>query len=155
MVADANLYLCWILAHKVLNGDQTLPYSKHVKIFSAVQNFIEKSRRFLFVIFSDRRIRQPKHQTMSRLMVLSQYWGKYLALVKCINAPPPPVGLGCCPFKGDGSVVIDLLFNVLPIVCGISVFLSLFCYALLCVHASFVIILKRKRKLVVNSVRFL
>ena len=39
------------------------------------------------------------------------------------------------------------MFNVLPIVCGFSV-LSLFCYALLCVHFSFAIILKRKRKLV-------
>ena len=40
-----------------------------------------------------------------------------------------------------------LLFNVLPILCGSSV-LSLFCYALLCVHSSFAIILKRKRTLV-------
>ena len=31
--------------------------------------------------------------------------------------PPPPGSLGCCPFKGGGSVVVDLLFNVLPIVC--------------------------------------
>ena len=36
---------------------------------------------------------------------------------------------------------------MLPIVCGSSV-LSLFCYTLLCVHFSFAIILKRKRKLV-------
>ena len=42
------------------------------------------------------------------------------------------------------SVVVDLLFNALPIVCGSSV-LSLF-YALLCVDSSFTIILKRKRK---------
>ena len=39
------------------------------------------------------------------------------------------------------------MFNVLPIVSESSV-LSLFCYALLCVHSSFEIILKRKRKLV-------
>ena len=33
-----------------------------------------------------------------------------------------PGGLGCCPFWGGGSVVVDLLFGVLPIVCGSSVF---------------------------------
>ena len=56
-------------------------------------------------------------------------------------------GLGCCPFYGGGSVVVDLLFNALPIVCG-SLCLPLFCYALLYVHSSFATILKRKRKLV-------
>ena len=45
------------------------------------------------------------------------------------------------------SVVGDLLFNVLSIVGGSSVFVFL-CYALLCVHSSFAIILKRKRELV-------
>ena len=56
----------------------------------------------------------------------------------------PSIGLDLCPFQGGGSVVVDLLFNVLPIVCGISLF-----YAFLCVHFSFAIILKRKRELVV------
>ena len=55
--------------------------------------------------------------------------------------------LGCCPFYGGGSVVLHLLFNGFPIVCGGSV-LSLVCYAILCVHSGFAIILKRKRKLV-------
>ena len=56
--------------------------------------------------------------------------------------------LGCCPFQGGGSVVaFDLLFIVLPIVCGSSLFVFV-CYALLCVHSSFAIILKRKRELV-------
>ena len=45
------------------------------------------------------------------------------------------------------SVVVGLLFNVLPLLVGVLC-LSLFCYALLCVHFSFEIILKRKRKLV-------
>ena len=48
---------------------------------------------------------------------------------------------------GAGSVVVDILSNVLPIVCGSSVFF----FVLLCitgVHSSFAIILKRKRKLV-------
>ena len=34
-----------------------------------------------------------------------------------------------------------------PLLAGV-LFLSLFCYALLCVHSSIVIVLKRKRKLV-------
>ena len=46
-------------------------------------------------------------------------------------------------WAGVGSVVVDLLFNVLPVLC-----LFLFCYALLCVLSSFAIILKKKRKLV-------
>ena len=45
--------------------------------------------------------------------------------------------------EGCGSVVVAILFNVIPLVCGNS----LFCYALLCVHSSFAIIMKRKRKL--------
>ena len=44
-------------------------------------------------------------------------------------------------------MVVDLLFNVLPIVGGDSVFVFV-CYALLCVLSSFVIISKRKRALV-------
>ena len=39
------------------------------------------------------------------------------------------------------------MFNVLPIFDGVLC-LFLFCYALLCAHSSFAIILKRKRKLV-------
>ena len=54
---------------------------------------------------------------------------------------------GCCPFQGRGSVVVDLLFIVLPIVCGSSLFVFV-CYAVLCVHSSFAIILKSKRELV-------
>ena len=47
--------------------------------------------------------------------------------------------------------VVDLLFDVhvLPIIVFVGVLcLSLFYYALLCVHSSFAIISKRKRKLV-------
>ena len=48
-----------------------------------------------------------------------------------IRPPPPPLpgGLGCCPFWGSGSVVVDLLFGVLPIGCGGSVFV----FVLLCI----------------------
>ena len=59
---------------------------------------------------------------------------------------PPPDGLGCCPFLGDGSVVVDLLFIVTPNVgvCNCS----MFCCMLLYVHSSFAIILMGKRELV-------
>ena len=60
---------------------------------------------------------------------------------------PPPGGLGCRPFKGGGSVVLDLLFNALTIVCGSSVFVFVL-LCITCVHSSFAIILKRKRELV-------
>ena len=41
----------------------------------------------------------------------------------------PPGSLGCCPFYGGVSVVVNLLFDVLPIVCGSSVFI----FVLICV----------------------
>ena len=47
------------------------------------------------------------------------------------------------------AVVLLLLINCLmyfPLFVGVLC-LSLFCYALLCVHSSFAIVLKRKRKL--------
>ena len=44
-------------------------------------------------------------------------------------------------------VVVDLLFNELPIVCWSSVFVF-FVLCIICVHSSFETILKRKRKLV-------
>ena len=58
----------------------------------------------------------------------------------------PPGGLGCCPFYGGGSVVVDFLFIVTPIVgvCNCS----MFCCTLLYVHSSIAIILMRKRELV-------
>ena len=55
-------------------------------------------------------------------------------------------GLGCCPFLGGGSVVVDFLFIVTPIVgvCNCS----MFCCTLLYVHSSIAIILTGKRELV-------
>ena len=63
-----------------------------------------------------------------------------------MHLSPPPVGLGCCPFKGGGSVVVDFLFIVTPIVgvCNSS----MFCCTLLYVHSSIAIILMGKRELV-------
>ena len=43
-------------------------------------------------------------------------------VLRLLNVFKPHSGLDCYPFYGGGSVVIDLLFNVLPIVCGDSVF---------------------------------
>ena len=58
----------------------------------------------------------------------------------------PPGGLGCCPFLGGGSVVVDFLLIVTPIVgvCNCS----MFCCALLYVHCNIAIILMGKRELV-------
>ena len=57
-----------------------------------------------------------------------------------------PDGLGCCPFYGGGSVVVDFLFIVTLIVgvCNCS----MFCCTLLYVHSSIAIILKGKREFV-------
>ena len=40
--------------------------------------------------------------------------------------------LGCCPFSGGGSVVVDILLNVIPIVCGSSVFVFILLGIVLC-----------------------
>ena len=58
----------------------------------------------------------------------------------------PPGGLGCCLFWGDGSVVVDLLFIVNPIlgVCNCS----MFCCTSLYVHSSIAIIFMVKRELI-------
>ena len=63
--------------------------------------------------------------------------------VKCIKAPG---GLGSCPFEGGGSVVVDLLYIVNPVV-GFSN-CSMFCCTFLYVHSSFAIILMGKSVLV-------
>ena len=53
---------------------------------------------------------------------------------------------GCCAFYGGGSVVVDFLFIVTPIVgvCNCS----MFCCTLLYVHSSIAIVLMGKRELV-------
>ena len=57
------------------------------------------------------------------------------------------LGLGCCPFKGGGSVVVvDFLFIVTPIVGVCNCYM--FCCTLLCVRSSIAIILMGKRELV-------
>ena len=60
-----------------------------------------------------------------------------------LSPPPPPGGLGCCPFQGCGSVVVGYSR------CG-SLNCCTLCCTLLFVHSSFAIILigKRERELV-------
>ena len=62
-------------------------------------------------------------------------WDGGLVPVGFVSAPS---GLGCCPFWGDGSVVVDFVFVVAPVVgvCGCPVF---WC-ALLCVHSGFAVV---------------
>ena len=57
-----------------------------------------------------------------------------------------PGGLGCCPFWGGGSVVVDFLFIVTPIVGVCNCYM--FCCTLLYVHSSIAIILMGKRELI-------
>ena len=54
-----------------------------------------------------------------------------------MHLPPPPSGLGCCPFQGGGSIVLDALFIVAPTV-GVLCF---FRFVIPCVLSSFAIIL--------------
>ena len=72
----------------------------------------------------------------------AKIWYQYIAF-KPLH---PPGGTGCCLFKGGGSVVVDLMYIVTPIVgfCNCS----MFCCALLYVPSSFAIILTGKRELV-------
>ena len=58
-----------------------------------------------------------------------------------------PGGLGCRPFLGSGSVVVDLLFYVPLIICKGSVLDFVFVF-IICVLSSLGIILTRKRELV-------
>ena len=49
-----------------------------------------------------------------------------------LNAVKSKGGLGCPPFLGGGSVVVELLFYVAPIVCGGSVLVFVFICIALC-----------------------
>ena len=68
-------------------------------------------------------------------VIISEFFipmnGIYHIRLLCLLLPPtilyftkPPGGLGCCPFWGGGSVVVDFLFIVAPIVgvCNCSMF---------------------------------
>ena len=54
------------------------------------------------------------------------------------NAFKTPGGLGCCPFEGGGSVVVDLLFIVAPIVVVVIVicFVVRYCMSILVLQSS-------------------
>ena len=66
------------------------------------------------------------------------------------NAFKTPGGLGCCPFEGGGSVVVDWLFIVAPIVVVVIVicFVVRYFMSILVFHSSFAIIFMGKRELV-------
>ena len=63
-----------------------------------------------------------------------------------LSPTPTPSVLGCCPFLGSGSVVVNSQLIVTPIVefCNFSIF----CCALLCVYSTLAIILMGKIELV-------
>ena len=63
--------------------------------------------------------------------------------VGCIWAPG---GLGCCPFWGGGSVVVEFLFVVAPVV-RVCI-CSMFCCTLLYIQSSIAIILLGRGELV-------
>ena len=73
-------------------------------------------------------------------------WRRFCTSKMHLSPPPSTGGLGCCPFSGCGSVVVDFLFIVTLIVgvCNCS----MFCCTLLYAHSSFSIILMGKRELV-------
>ena len=63
-----------------------------------------------------------------------------------LSPPPPPVALTAV--RSKAVVLLLLIYCLMYFLLFVGVlWLSLFCYALLCVHSSFAIILKRKRKL--------
>ena len=59
----------------------------------------------------------------------------------------PPVALVAVRSKAEALLLLMYCLMYFPLFVGVLC-LSLFCCALLCVHSSFAIILKRKRKLV-------
>ena len=59
----------------------------------------------------------------------------------------PPVAWTAVRSKAVVLLLLSYCLMYFPLFVG-ALCLSLFCYALLCVHSSFVLILKRKRKLV-------
>ena len=73
----------------------------------------------------------------------SRIWGDNLVPV---NAFKPPEALAAVRPKGGGSVVVDSLLIITPIV-GFCNY-SMFCCASLCVHSSFAITSMGKRELV-------
>ena len=67
----------------------------------------------------------------------AKIWSKLNALKH------PPIGLGCCSFLGDGSVVVDLVYA--PNVRGSSMFSPFLLFSTFCL-SSITLILIRKRE---------
>ena len=57
-----------------------------------------------------------------------QNLGRILDASKMHLSPPPSGSLGCCQFEGIVFVVVDILFYVLPNVCGCSVLVFVLAY---------------------------
>ena len=89
--------------------------------------FIQRQYDELHIEF-DRYDIPKQHKSAPRQL---RFLGRKFGACKIYSSPPPPSprGLGCCPSLGGGSVVVDILFNVLPIDCGSSVFI----FVLLCI----------------------
>ena len=64
-----------------------------------------------------------------------------------LSPPPLPVALAAVCSKVVVLLLLIYCLMYFPLFVGVLC-LPLFCYALLCIHPSFAIILKRKRKLV-------
>ena len=63
--------------------------------------------------------------------------------------PPPPPPEAWADVRSKTVVLLLMIYGLMYSPLFVEVMcLSLFCYALLCVHSSFAVILKRKRKLV-------
>ena len=74
-------------------------------------------------------------------------YGEHLVPVKCIY--PTPGDIGCCPFCGEGSVVVNhCLLLLLPLFLGVLCLVLVLLFNTLCL-SSFAIILMRKRELIV------
>ena len=64
-----------------------------------------------------------------------------------LTPPPPhtsPGGLGSCPFLCGRSVVVDLLFIVVPIVCRGSVIGPFLLFSTLCLYSSAIIMIRQR-----------
>ena len=81
----------------------------------------------------------------------NRIYGEDLALVKCVYPPPPPPPMDKVAVRSKAVALLLLIYCFMFFTLfAVVLCLSLFCYVLLCVHSSFAIILKRKRKLVLQ-----
>ena len=75
------------------------------------------------------------------------HWRRFGAIILHLSPPPTPVALAAARSKAVAMLLLIYCLMHFPLFVGIQ-WLSLFCYASLCVRSSFVIILNVKRELV-------